>query len=181
MARRRRSSGGWSSKTYRSPAWKYFHPVQHLRSEYRKAKRAMRPGKVFMRVTSLDEVAKLRHTQTKRVNAQSRRADLARAQKQAVKKTAAKKATGRRPDPYAVAAAIPGQNRRAGAQIARAAAQPGGAKKQVPRRKNDGSGQFDGSRSMSDRDRAAWQNALNGGVPADFAPRRVGARRTPRA
>ncbi len=175
-ARRRKGpSGAWTTKTYKSRWWKVFHPGKYLRSEYRKAKRAMHPGKVFLRVTSLDEVAKLGRTTTTRVNASTRQTDLKRATKKAAaqKKTAAKKTTGKRADPYAAALAIPARNRQAAAKIAKAAA----PKKQVARRKTDGSGQFDGSKSMNERDLAAWQRAQGGAVDPVLLPRTPRRRR----
>lgn len=162
---RRRSSAGWSTKTYKGPLWKVFHPGKHLKSEYRKAKRAMHPGKVFLRVTSLDEVVKLGRTTT-RVNAQTRQAEVQRATKKAA---AAKKTAARRPDPYQVAAGIPQRNRNAAAKMAKAA-QP---RKAVPVRKKNG--QFDGRRSMRPDDLAAWQRAQGGVVDPVLLPR--GARR----
>lgn len=173
----RKGSAGWSTKTYKGPLWKVFHPGKYLRSEYRKAKRAMHPGKVFLRVTSLDEVAKLGRTTTTKVNASTRQADLKRAAKKAPtgqKKTAAKKTTGKRADPYAAALAIPGRNRAAAAKMTKAAA----PKKQVARRKTDGSGKFDGSKSMNERDLAAWQRAQGGAVDPVLLPRTP--RRRPR-
>lgn len=164
----RKGSAGWSTKTYKSPLWKVFHPGKYLRSEYRKAKRAMHPGKVFLRVTSLDEVAKLGRTTTTQVNATTRQADMQRAAKKAPaaqKKTAAKKTA--KPDPYAAARAIPARNRQAAAKMAKAAA----PKKQVARRKADGSGRFDGSKSMNERDLAAWQRAQGGAVDPVLLPR----------
>lgn len=169
MSERHGKSGAWSTKTYKGPLWKVFHPGKYLRSEYRKAKRAMHPGKVFLRVTSLDEVVKLGRTTTTRVNATTRQADLQRAQKKATagqKKTAAKK-TAKRADPYAAALAIPARNRQAAAKMAKAAA----PKKQVARRKTDGSGKFDGSKSMNERDLAAWQRAQGGAVDPVLLPR----------
>lgn len=172
---RRRSSAGWSTKTYKGPLWKLFHPGKYLRSEYRKAKRAMHPGKVFLRVTSLDEVAKLGRTTTTKVNAGTRQTEVQRAAKKTAagqKKTPAKKTA--KPDPYAAALAIPARNRQAAAKIAKAAA----PKKQVARRKTDGSGKFDGSKSMNERDLAAWQRAQGGAVDPVLLPR--APRRRPR-
>lgn len=169
MARRRSgSAGGWSTTTYRGPLWKYTHPLAYLGSEYRKAKRAMHPKRVAVRVLSLDEVAKATRTQTKRVNAQTRQAQVQRATKQAAKKAADGKA-----DPYAVARGIPQQNRQAAAKLAKAT-QPA-AKKTVAKRKTDGSGRFDGSKSMTDRDRGAYERARAGYVDPVLRPR--GARR----
>lgn len=173
---RRRSSAGWSTKTYKSPLWKVFHPGKYLRSEYRKAKRAMHPGKVFLRVTSLDEVAKLGRTTTTQVNATTRQADVQRAAKKSAagqKKTAAKKTTGKRADPYATALAIPARNRQTAAKVAKAA-QP---RKAVAKRKTDGSGRFDGSKSMNERDLAAWQRAQGGAVDPVLLPRTPRRRR----
>lgn len=166
---RRRSPAGWSTKTYKGPLWKVLHPGKYLRSEYRKAKRAMHPGKVFLRVTSLDEVAKLGRTTMTRVNASTRQAEVQRAARKAAagqKKTTAKK-TAAKPDPYAAALAIPARNRQAAAKMTKAAA----PKKQVARRKTDGSGQFDGSKSMNERDLAAWQRAQGGAVDPVLLPR----------
>lgn len=168
MTRRRKSSAGWSTKTYKGPLWKLFHPGKHLKSEYRKAKRAMRPGKVFLRVTSLDEVVKLGRTTTTRVNAGTRQADLQRAAKKtaaAQKKTTAKKAAAKRPDPYQVAAGIPQRNRNAAASMAKAA-QP---RKTVAVRKKNG--QFDGRRSMRADDLAAYERAQGGAVDPVLLPR----------
>lgn len=171
MSERHGKSGAWSTKTYKGPLWKVFHPGKHLKSEYRKAKRAMHPGKVFLRVTSLDEVVKLGRTTTTRVNATTRQADLQRAQKKA---TAGQKKTTKRADPYAAALAIPARNRQAAAKMAKAAA----PKKQIARRKTDGSGRFDGSKSMNERDLAAWQRAQGGRVDPVLLPRTP--RRRPR-
>lgn len=172
----RRSSADWSTKTYKGPLWKVFHPGKYLRSEYRKAKRAMHPGKVFLRVTSLDEVVKLGRTTTTRVNATTRQADLQRATKKAAsaqKKTAAKKTAAKRPDPYQVAAGIPERNRRSGAQMMKAA-QPGAKKKTYVQGRDGkmrGSKTFDGSKTMNERDLAAWQRAQGGRVDPVLLPR----------
>lgn len=170
MTRRRKSSAGWSTKTYKGPLWKVLHPGKHLKSEYRRAKRAMRPGKVFLRVTSLDEVVKLGRTTTTRVNATTRQADVQRATK---KTAAAKKTTAKRRDPYQVAAGIPERNRRAGAQMMKAA-QPGAKKKTYVQGRDGkmrGSKTFDGSKSMNERDLAAWQRAQDGRVDPVLLPR----------
>lgn len=74
------SSGGWSTKTYRSPLWKYLHPIRYLGSEYRKAKRAMRPDRVAVRGMSWDQFAALWRTKTTKVNERTRRRDAQRAQ-----------------------------------------------------------------------------------------------------
>lgn len=175
MAQRRKGSAGWSTKTYKGPLWKVFHPGKHLKSEYRKAKRAMHPGKVFLRVTSLDEVAKLGRTTTTRVNATTRQADLKRAAKKTAagqRKTAAKKTA--KPDPYQVAAGIPQRNRNVAASMAKAT-QP---RKTVAVRKKDGSGKFDGRRSMRPDDLATYERAQGGAVDPVLLPRTP--RRRPR-
>jgi len=185
----RRSSSGWNTKTYRSPLWKYFHPAKHLRSEYRKARRAMHPGKVLLRVTSLDQVAKLGRTTTTKVNAQSRQRDVQRAAMPPVKKTAAKKTAAKRTDPYGVALGIPAQNRAVAARQAKAA-QP--AKKTaagrtrkttattvVPVRNPDGT--FNGSQAVPTFDAAAQdanRRAWTGYVDPALLPRNARTRRS---
>lgn len=77
---RRRDSAGWTTRTYHSRWWKYQHPVKYLASEYRKAKRAMRPRKVIARGMSFDQVAWLWRTKTTKVNEKTRRRDVQRAQ-----------------------------------------------------------------------------------------------------
>lgn len=181
----RRNSAGWSTKTYKGPLWKVFHPGKYLRSEYRKAKRGMRPGKVFLRVTSLDQVVKLGRTTTTRVNATTRQQDLARANRAAAKKTAAKKTAGKRQDPYAIAAAIPGQNRTAAAQMAKAAQPRKGARTAkstgvsvVPVRNPDGT--FNGSKSLptfGPAEQAANTRAWQGYVPPELLPKNARTRR----
>ena len=163
MARRRKGSAGWTTKRYKSPLWKYVHPVKYLRSEYRKAKRAMHPVKVIGRVTSLDQVARLGRTTTTRVNAGTRQADVRRA----AKKTAAaqKKTAAKRADPYQVAAGIPARNRKAAASMAKAT-QPG--KTVAVRKKN---GQFNGRAVMDPRERALFEQAEQRAVDPVLLPR----------
>jgi hypothetical protein len=169
MARRRSSSGAWTSKQYKSPLWKYVHPAKYLRSEYRKAKRAMHPVKVIGRVTSLDQVVNLGRTTTTKVNATTRQAEVQRA---AQKKTAAKK-TAKRPDPYAVALAIPAQNRAVGAQQARA--RTAQAKKAAPmsdRVLRGKGGKLAGSRpALNDDDQQLYRQAKQGYVDPVLLPR----------
>lgn len=170
----RRSSSGWSTKTYKGPLWKVFHPGKYLRSEYRKAKRAMHPGKVFLRVTSLDEVVKLGRTSTTRVNAGTRQTEVQRAAKKtaaAQKKTAAKKTAAKRTDPYQVAAGIPQRNRKAAASMAKAA-QP---RKTVAVRKKNG--HFNGRAAMDPRERAMFERAEQGYVDPRLQARNPRTRR----
>lgn len=184
---RRRSAAGWSTKTYKGPLWKVFHPGKYLRSEYRKAKRAMHPGKVFLRVTSLDEVVKLGRTTTTRVNASTRQADLQRAQKKtaaAQKKTAAKK-TAKRADPYAAARQIPGRNRAAAAKMVKATQPPKGARTAkrtgasvVPVRNPDGT--FNGSKTVptfGPAEQSANTRAWQGYVAPELLPKNARTRR----
>jgi hypothetical protein len=189
MARRRNgTSGAWTTKTQHGPLWKYFHPAKYLRSEYRKARRAMRPDRVFLRGSSLDQLAKLRHTQTKQVNEQSRRTDLARATKAAARKAPAKRTAAKRTDPYAVALGIPAQNRELAARQAKAA-QPakktaGGRTRKttattvVPVRNPDGT--FNGSQAVPTFDAAAQdanRRAWTGQVDPALLPRSARTRR----
>ena len=89
--------------------------------------------------------------------------------RQARGQRAAKKTAAKRADPYAAARGIPEANRKLAAK--RAAA----PKKQVAVRKANG--QFDGSKVMPDRDRAAWQSALGGAVDPALLPRSARTRR----
>lgn len=121
----------------------------------------MAPHRVLWRAMSGPEAAKAVRstvgTRTVRMDAQKRQAQVQRAGK----KAAAKR------DPYAAALAIPAQNRAAAAKMARAA-QPA-AKKSVPVRRKDG--KFDGRRSMTDRDLAAYERAQGGYVDPVLLPR----------
>lgn len=141
-----------------------------LHRSYRRAKREMRPGRVLGRVLSVPEIKSALRTQTVRMNAQSRQAQVQRATEAAAKKTAAKKSAA--PDPYAIAAGIPQRNQRAAAQ---ARAGQSGAKKTVAVRKKNG--QFDGRKTMRADDLGTYERAASGFVdPALRArsPRRRG-------
>lgn len=173
---RRRNPAGWSTKTYKSPAWKYFHPLKYWGSEYRKAKRGMRPLKALGRVMSVPEIKAGLRTTTTKVNAGTRQADVQRAAKKTAagqKRTAAKKTAAKRPDPYQAAAGIPARNRNAAAKMAKAA-QP---RKTVAVRKKDGSGKFDGRRSMRPDDLATYERAQGGAVDPVLLPRTPRRRR----
>ena len=89
MSKRRGKSGSWTTKTYRSPLWKYVHPLKYFKAEARKARRDMSPLKALGRVMSVPEVKAGLRTTTTKVNADTRRKQVAAAQK----KTAAKKTT----------------------------------------------------------------------------------------
>lgn len=164
MTQRRKGSAGWSTKTYKGPLWKVFHPGKYLKSEARKAGYHMRPDRVLWRVFGPGSARPSLKTKTTKVNAGTRQADVQRAAK---KTAAAQKKTTAKKDPYAAALAIPARNRQAAAKMAKAAA----PKKQVARRKTDGSGRFDGSKSMNERDLAAWQRAQGGAVDPVLLPR----------
>lgn len=171
----RRNSAGWSTKTYKSPVWKYFHPLKHFKAEARKVRRDMSPLKALGRVMSVPEIKAGLRTTTTRVNAGTRQAEVQRATKKAAaaKKTTAKKTTAKRPDPYQVAAGVPERNRRAGAQMMKAA-QPGAKKKTYVQGRDGkmrGSKTFDGSKTMNERDLAAWQRAQGGSVDPVLLPR----------
>ena len=173
---RRRNPAGWSTKTYKSPAWKYFHPLKYWGSEYRKAKRGMRPLKALGRVMSVPEIKAGLRTTTTKVNAGTRQADVQRAAKKTAagqKRTAAKKTAAKRPDPYQVAAGIPARNRKAAAGMAKAA-QP---RKSVAVRKKDGSGRFDGRKAMDPRERAMFEQAEQRRVDPVLLPRTPRRRR----
>lgn len=158
---RRRNPAGWATKTYKGPLWKVFHPFKYFKAEARKARRDMSPLKALGRVMSVPEIKAGLRTTTTRVNATTRQADLQRA----AKKTTAKKAAAKRPDPYQVAAGIPQRNRNAAAGMAKAT-QP---RKAVPVRKKNG--QFDGRRSMRADDLATYERAQGGAVDPVLLPR----------
>lgn len=171
------SAGGWDVRTYRSPLWKYAHPVKYLKAEARKARRDMNPLRVASRGLSINDAKSALRTTTKRVDAQTRQRDVQRAQAaatRAAKKTTATK-TASKQDPYAVALAIPEKNRRAGAQIAKAAA-PKKAAPMSERAIRGKGGKLAGSRpALSADDQEAYQRAKGGYVDPVLRPR--GARR----
>lgn len=164
MSKRRGKSGAWTTKTYKSQWWKYVHPLKYFKAEARKARRGMSPLKALGRVMSVPEIKAGLRTTTTKVNAGTRQAEVQRAAKKAA---AAQKKTTAKKDPYAAARAIPARNRQAAAKMAKAA-QP---RKAVAKRKTDGSGRFDGSKSMNERDLAAWQRAQGGAVDPVLLPR----------
>jgi len=172
MARRRSAAAGWTTKRYRSPLWKYAHPVRYLRGQARSAARQMRPDKVIVRALSLDEVAKAGRTKTTRVTAASRQAQVQRAAKKtaaAQKKTAAKKTAAKRADPYAAALAIPGQNRTAAAKMTQAAKKSAPMSERAIRGKG---GKLAGSRpALSVEDERLYQQAKGGQVDPALLPR----------
>lgn len=160
--------------------------ARRRRSPLRRALHAMAPHRVLWRALSGPEVmsavrSKTR-TQTVRMDAQTRQAQVQRASKQPAKKTAAKK-TAKRADPYAVALAIPAQNRRIAAQQAKArtaqakrtAAPRTGktaATSRVPVRNPDGT--FNGSQAVPTFDAAAQdanRRAWTGYVDPELLPR----------
>lgn len=149
MAQRRRS-GSPSVRAYRGPLFKLAHPVKYLTAEARLARRGMAPGKVAARVFSLDQVKAALRTQTVRVTAESRAKQAEAWRRGAAKKTAAAKR----------------------AQAVKKASQP---KKQVAVRGKRG--RFDGSKSMTDSDRAAYERALAGAVDPALVPRSPRGRR----
>lgn len=160
---RRRSPAGWSTKTYKSPLWKVFHPGKYLKSEARKAGYHMRPDRVLWRVFGTGSAKPSLKTKTTQVNETTRRAEVQRATKKAA--AAQKKSAAKRPDPYQVAAGIPQRNRNAAAGMAKAT-QP---RKAVPVRKKNG--QFDGRRSMRADDLATYERAQGGVVDPVLLPR----------
>lgn len=170
MARRRSAAAaGWSVKTYRSPLWKYVHPVKYLGAQARAAGRQMRPDRALGRVISTPEVISALRTKTTKVTTATRQADVQRAAKKAA---AAKKVAAKRTDPYAAALAIPGQNREVAAKQAKSA-QP--AKKTVAVRKRNG--QFDGRKSMNDTELRRFTAAEQGRVDPALLPRSARTRR----
>ena len=178
MARRRSgAAGGWTVKRYRSPLWKYVHPVAYLKGEARRARRQMAPGKVLGRYFSVPEIKSAVGTKTVRVTADTRRRQAATAEKRASRPAPAKKsaAKSRRPDPYAAALAIPAQNRAVAAKMAKAA-QP--AKRAVAVRKKDGSGRFDGRKVMAPYELDAYTAAQHAPTDPALFTRNLRGRRT---
>lgn len=144
--------------------------ARRRRGPLKKALAAMRPDRVLFRALSGPEVVSAVRsktaTRTTRVNAQTRQAQVQRA----AKKTAAKKAAGK-PDPYAAALAIPGQNRQAAAKLAKAA-QPKKAAPMSERAIRGKGGRLAGSRpALSADDQAAYQRAKGGYVDPSLLPR----------
>lgn len=169
---RRRSSAGWSTRTYKGPLWKYVHPGKYLKSEARKARYHMRPDRVLWRVFGTGSAKPSLKTKTTKVNAGTRQAEVQRATKKAAaKKTATKKTAAKRPDPYQVAAGIPARNRKAAAGMAKAA-QP---RKTVAVRKKNG--QFNGRAVMDPRERAMFERAEQGHVDPQMRVRNSRTRR----
>lgn len=162
-------------KTYKSPLWKYVHPVKHLKNEARRARRQMAPGKVLGRYFSVPEIRSAAGTKTVRVNADTRREQAVAAEKRAARATPAKKtaAKGRKQDPYAAALAIPEANRKAGAAAARAQ-QP--AKKTVAVRRKDG--KFDGRKVMAPHELDAYTAAQHAPTDPALFTRNLRGRRT---
>lgn len=154
--------------------------ARRRRSPLRRALHAMAPHRVLWRALSGPEVmsavrSKTR-TQTVRVNATTRQAEVQRATKSAAKKTAAKK-PAKRADPYAVAAGIPAQNRKAAASMARAAApkKPAPMSERVLRGQG---GKLAGSRpALSADDQALYQRARDGYVDPQMRVRNSRTRR----
>jgi hypothetical protein len=120
---------------------------------------------VLLRVSSLDQVAKLGRTQTTQVNEQTRRADLQRAAKKTTRK--------QRSSTYEAARAIPAQNRTLAAKQAKAA-QSASGKKQVPVRGKGG--KFDGSTVMTEPELALYRQALAKAQAPPAAVRWTGTR-----
>lgn len=187
MSKRRGKSGAWTTKTYKSPLWKYVHPLKYFKAEARKAWRDMSPLKALGRVMSVPEIKAGLRTTTTRVNASTRQADLQRAQKKtaaAQKKTAAKK-TAKRADPYAAARQIPGRNRAAAAKMVKATQPPKGARTAkrtgasvVPVRNPDGT--FNGSKTVptfGPAEQAANTRAWQGYVAPELLPKNARTRR----
>ena len=146
------------------------------RSPLKKALRAMAPHRVLWRAMSGPEVASAirskTRTQTVRVTAQTRQAQVQRAAKQATKKTAAaKKTAAGKADPYAVALAIPGQNRQAAAKLAKATAPKKAAPMSERVLRGEG-GRLAGSRpALNAEDQAAYQRAKGGYVDPQLQAR----------
>ncbi len=179
MTRRRSSgSGGWTVKTYKSPLWKYVHPVQHLRNEARRARRQMAPTKVLGRVFSVPEIRSAVGTKTVRVTAETRRKQAAAAEKHAstpAKKAPAKKTGSRRGSSvYEQAKAIPAQNRAAGAKMAQPRKKSTPMKDRVLRNPD---GTLAGSTpAFSPADAAANTAAWQGRVDPTLRPRNLRGR-----
>jgi len=140
------------TKTYRSPVWKYAHPVKYLKSEARKARRAMAPTKALGRVFSVPEIRAALGTRTTKVTAETRQKQVAGVQR---KETAAKKKATRVIKP-------------------RPAANGGNAN--YRRKKN---GQFNGREAMSPHERALFDRAQQQRVDPQLLPRSARTRKRP--
>ncbi len=149
--------------------------ARRRRGPLAKALHDMRPDRVLVRALSLDEAARAVKSVGKprtRTSAKTRRKQIATGKIPApgtTKKTAAKKSAAKR-DPYADARKIPAANRAVAAKQAKTT-QPGAAKKTTAVRKKDGTGRFDGSKVMNERDHANWQRAQAGHVDPALLPR----------
>lgn len=157
MATRRAQSGGWTTKTYKSRWWKVFHPFKYFKAEARKARRDMSPLKALGRVMSVPEVKAGLRTTTTKVNADTRRKQVAAAQK----KTAAKKTTAKK-------AATP---------VKRASGRAASMKDRVVRNPD---GTFNGSKSLptfGPAEQAANARAWQGYVPPELLPKNARTRR----
>ena len=155
MSKRRGKSGVWTTKTYKSRWWKYVHPFKYFKAEARKARRDMSPLKALGRVMSVPEVKAGLRTTTTKVNADTRRKQVAAAQK----KTAAKKTTAKK-------AAIP---------VKRASGRAASMKDRVVR---NADGTFNGSTpTFGPAEQAANTRAWQGYVPPELLPKNARTRR----
>lgn len=155
MSKRRGKSGAWTTKTYKSPLWKYVHPLKYLKAEARKARRDMSPLKALGRVMSVPEVKAGLRTTTTKVNETTRRKQVASTQK----KTAAKKTTAKK-------TATP---------VKRASGRAASMKDRVVRNSD---GTFNGSTpSFGPAEQAANTRAWQGHIAPELLPKNARTRR----